>query len=149
MKPDGEREPCFTTGCLQPAELPYTSLCASCFQKREDEIWAGVEKVDWDGVTPLVVWKEDRYFFDADDLIQYCNDHGVRPQDLKLLLCEKVVPRTFEIFEFLDCDLIGSDGIANAAEIDDRVNQLIRDNFPVLWTPRWLGVCPESLPKIE
>ncbi len=44
------------------------SLCESCEHTREQEMYNAMPYVDYDGVTPLVIFRSDQYFMSYDDL---------------------------------------------------------------------------------
>lgn len=73
-------------------EKRYThdTECQECVTKKQKENYLALPLVEWDGKTPLFDWNsDDKYFFDEDDIEQYCEECGCEKSDLRLVLCEK------------------------------------------------------------
>lgn len=113
--------------------------CEPCHEKKKAAQFAAMPRQEWDGVVPLVSFDTDHYFWDADQLDIYCEDEGVTPESLRLVICE---PRYMSQFEILDhCqDILPEDGdesfipdeILEAAE---KLNAAIKAaTQPVSWT---------------
>lgn len=62
--------------------------CESCRRKKEQENYLNLPLVEWDGSTPLVIYNDDKYFFDESDIADYCEINEVMPEDLRLCICE-------------------------------------------------------------
>lgn len=73
--------------CGALVEKPYM-LCPVHEAMEEKERFAKCEKTPWDGVTPLVIFGDDRYFWDVEGLLDYCLDNEVSPDQLPLIICE-------------------------------------------------------------
>ncbi|MFD1770836.1 hypothetical protein [Sphingobacterium suaedae] len=70
-------------------EKKYTHdlYCDACLHKRRVDRYKALELVEWDGETPLVIFGDDQYFFNEDDIISYCEDNECQPNDLMLVVC--------------------------------------------------------------
>lgn len=115
----------------------YT-CCQACRDKHDDERFAAMEEVDWDGETPVCTWGSDKFFFDAESITDWIDDDEERSlEKLQLVLCKKHKPREFEVGEFLCDDLgeEGSDALGPTVEIDAIVNKWIAENAPTMWDP--------------
>lgn len=136
--------PCECGGRRIPS---YYTRCAACRKKDEDAKWAAIEKVEWDGETPVCQWDGDRYFF-GEDVIHHVNDHvavGGKVEDLRLVLCTPSPRPSFEMAEFLH-DYLGPDGDAPPCRaIDKVVDDWIAENVVQMWEPDGVGISVESL----
>ncbi|MFD2599882.1 hypothetical protein ACFSQ3_13070 [Sphingobacterium corticis] len=65
----------------------YEKLCGDCHSKKIISRYNELELVEWDGETPLVIFNDDQYFFNEDDIIAYCEDSECQPSDLMLVVC--------------------------------------------------------------
>jgi hypothetical protein len=123
----------------------YT-LCDPCVIRRDIEKYNGLEKIDWDGETPLYSHASDKYFFDAQELHDYLEEEDDRtPEDMRLVLCTP--NRLRQIDEDYFVDELPEDGelpaeIAGALEV---LNKAIREHEPVSWSPSDKAIRTESL----
>ena len=127
---------CGTEGCSTRAERPWI-YCEPCKEKRDVERWLALPEVPWDGETPLVLDRDDTYFFSEEDLGDYLEEHGIEIDDVRLVIAVKDTPPTFEMNEFL-CDYIPDDNrdvALGSEEIDKTVNKWIEENAPQTWVP--------------
>lgn len=63
------------------------SYCYECHIEKRQAKFESLEIVEWDGKTPLNLFYTDFYFFDAEQVYEYCADHGVSAESLQLVLC--------------------------------------------------------------
>lgn len=68
--------------CGEPANKHFI-VCSTCRAKRQRAKYDALPKEEWNG-DPICLYDGDKFFFDLDDIICYCEDHDVRPQDLML-----------------------------------------------------------------
>jgi hypothetical protein len=107
------------------------------------------------GVPPAprrrAVGEGDRYYFDADAVLEMIEDHiaeGGTLEDIRLVVCEPSTPRHFEMADFLGDDLPEDfDAGKDFAEIDEVVNDWIRARTPFSWHPGKKAVSVDSLPR--
>lgn len=125
---------CGTEGCNGRAGKPWI-YCDPCIKKRADARWAGLEQVAWDGDTPLVLFDDDHYFFDVDDLEYFLDEEGLTLEKIQLVIAEEDRKPRFDIQEFL-CDYLpeGED-VDGAEKLDKFVNRWIGNNVPSSWVP--------------
>ena len=134
--------PCETEGCPN-RKARYRIRCDSCEHKKKIERWNGLEQVEAadapSSENPLALLDDDTYFFDEDSLIDWCDEHEVKPSEAFLVLCKPHNPPEFEMAEFVrdympgegDDDLPGDGG----KEAEKAVNEYIRAHAPWSWYP--------------
>lgn len=84
------------------ALVPKTRLtCDYCQEKKDNERYAAMDKEEWDGFTPLVLFNTGIYFWSREDIDEYCRQTGIKIQSLKLVLCEGVDGPEFNPDDFL------------------------------------------------
>lgn len=136
--------------CGKPADKSYAH-CESCRGKLRRERWDAMPEIVWDGEAALAIYDSDQYFFDADDLADYCGDEGIDVADLMLVLCKHVRPRTFSLDDFLD-DLLpddqgaadfGIDVVAAEKAVNDATSQVAA----LVWEPIGKRPTLESLKR--
>jgi hypothetical protein len=78
--------------CGELAPKGYTK-CLKCRVKADHERWLKMPLIEWDGVTPLVIHRDDTYFFDADSIYEHAAEAGCAVSDLELVVCEPCYAR--------------------------------------------------------
>lgn len=68
--------------CGEPANKHYI-VCSSCRQKHQRGRYEALPVEEWDG-EPLCLYDGDEFFFDLDDIINFCEEHDLKPADLML-----------------------------------------------------------------
>lgn len=76
-----------TCECGAVHEKGWT-ICETCRRKAKDVRYAALPVVEWDGKTPLCLFDDDKYFFSEDEVLDYCEEEGVAPSNLQLVVCE-------------------------------------------------------------
>lgn len=123
---------CDTTGCTNRAKKPYV-FCEPCISRRDEERWLKMPEVEWDGVHPLCIFDDDRYFFDIDDLEQYLEETETPIEKVRLVLCEEDPKPHFSMDDHVS-DYMGENGdVGPTKKIDDTVNRWIDKNVPQMW----------------
>lgn len=121
------------------------SYCKTCRDAEMAAKFDTMPRKEWDGKTPLVIFDDDRYFFDADALLDYCADQGVQPQDVRLCLCEPVHGRHVDDDFF--CDDLPEDGdVPDAiAEAMEAFNAVVTAAGPLSWVQdKFAAIIPAS-----
>lgn len=77
------------TKCGKPTQYKVASLCLECEKKRNVERYNKLPSEDWDG-EPLYTFDDEKFFFDYEDVIEYCIECDCRPEDLLLVSTERV-----------------------------------------------------------
>lgn len=129
-------KPCGDCGELIPRDsLIY---CRPCLGTRDAKRYAEMPREEWDGVTPLVLYRTDTYFFDEDELDEYCAENNVAREDLQLVICEPLRPRLVSALDLFDDALpedADEDDIPSAVrDAVDALNRELRAVAPLAWT---------------
>lgn len=125
--------------CDEPAETHHR-YCAKCAAKRRFEKFMALPAKEWDGSVPLCLYQGDVYFYDSDEIEEYCDEHDIHPEDpeeLQLVWCMRQQPPVFAedyFADWLDCEpeIETPKGILDAI---DEFNEKIKEHFPVMWIP--------------
>jgi len=132
--------PCMDCGVL--IEKRYVSRCRSCADAKETADWAKLPRKPWDETTPVCVYMDDRYFFNREELEEYCEDHEVAIEKLQLVHCKAVrypeidLDDRFAGYISDEADIPGV--ILDAAE---ELNRIIREYpAPACWEPDKIAV---------
>jgi hypothetical protein len=112
--------------------------CEKCRQKDSCERYLKKPFKEWDGESPLTTYDDDRYFWDEDDLFDYCEENDISPEDLNLVIAEPqyATEITGECWsDLLPDDQDIGDVYPELAEAIEKVNELIRKKEkPLSWT---------------
>ncbi len=95
------------------------SWCKPCREKNAIEKYNALEKKVWDGDTPLALNDGDEYFFSAEDLHDFIEDHELNLADLQLVLCKPVEMSLIDESYFLD-------DLHEDAELTDEVAEALK-----------------------
>lgn len=123
------------------------SYCEVCHEEKQNEAYSKMERKPWNG-EPLCVWYTDRYFFDAESIADYCEEHQVAVSDLKLVICLPNYPSEVDGSDIF-CDDLPEDGEL-PSDLEDAFNALnkaIKNSPPLSWSPGNVAaiVTPEQL----
>ena len=117
-----------------------TSYCTKCSERRSKESFLKLEAVEWDGESMMCLRYDDRFFYDMEDVLEYCEDEDIEISDLELMLCEKEVKISEINIDELNegyCSGDGEQGVTyhhpDIAKKVEELNELIRNAKPVLW----------------
>lgn len=125
---------CGDCGIEFEKDYTYQKLCFSCRGKKEGERFQKLPLVEWDGTTPLMIWNDDRYFFDEDDIEQYCEDNETTKDQLRLELCQQTSFGEINIGEQFQDDLHEDwepDG--ELAELEGKLNDYLKKASTNTW----------------
>jgi len=120
-------------------DYPNHSYCRPCATKHQIERYEAMPKQEWDGETPLYSDAADRWFSDASELAEHCEEYECTAESLRLVICEPVYAR--EIDESYFCDeLPDEQGLMDVdeklASLLEELNAYIRKReTPLSWTP--------------
>lgn len=67
--------------------IDKNSYCHHCRAERELEKYNKMERREWNGTDGLYSLLVDEYFFDMDELMDYCDENASAPSDLCLVIC--------------------------------------------------------------
>jgi hypothetical protein len=109
--------------------------CDSCQAKTDMERYYALPMVEWDGVTPVCTFDDDRYFFSEDEVLDWMADQDPETSEIRLVLCEP--GRLGYVREDNWADDLPEDGelpdgvAAKLAEL----NEAIKNSPTVCWWP--------------
>lgn len=120
--------------CGKACPSGYTR-CSDCREKKAIVKYQGMERREWDKVTPLYADTIDAYFFNEDELFCFIEEQGCDIKEMRLIICEPVALRQIDTDYW--CDEMPEDGELPDAVLDalDNLNAVIRDEDPLSWQP--------------
>lgn len=108
----------------------YHTACYNCCYLARLEKFQSQPEYKWNGEFPIVVWDDDKFLFDEDELHDYMDglEEGAEPE---FEACDPVVPRCFEVHDFLQDDLYeDAEMEGDWKRFDKFVNGWIQKHFP-------------------
>lgn len=143
-----DSRPCEVEGCDGWTSLSYYYMCDKHNHEQDVNRWRKYEERDYHG-EPLVIFNDDRFFWNEEELLEYCVDEQVQPKDLLLVFANQVKIREFDANEYW-CDDIGEDDeIHDALEIEKIVNDWAKENIRPCWHQGKERPTESSLPTLE
>jgi len=121
--------------CTGTTERPHT-LCKECSAKRQKKRYEAMPFREWDGKAVLVLFNDDKYFREQEEVEDYCDEFGIDPKDLMLVICEPVYCREIDPADYYH-DIIPEDGELPRYVEDAfrKLNQTLTETkIPVSWT---------------
>lgn len=117
-------------------EMPVSRIvCDSCYAKVRAEKYWKLPFKEWDRETPLVVYDDDKFFWDEDQIIEYLEENELNPEDLKLVICEPRYPSPIDSSYWED-DLPEDHELPD--ELQNKIvelNKFIKTLEPLGWWP--------------
>ena len=122
--------------CGAPAEKSRIR-CDSCQATRDAAKWEALPLVEWDGETPLCIYRGDTYFFDIDQVRDYADEQVVKVSELRLVLCKPVCARRLAVDYWAHQLVEGDDAPSWLEDAVDEFNEVIakRRTEPLSWMP--------------
>lgn len=121
--------------CGQPVERGRLR-CHPCQRKYDEARWLALPLIEWDGETPLVLHRDDRYFFSPDDVYDFADEHDLKVSELRLVVCEPNYVR--QVDEDYWIDELPEDGELPVwlEKAMDALNEVIaaHENEPLSWS---------------
>lgn len=120
--------------CGEIVEKSWTA-CQKCRDRKADERFADLPSKEWDGKTPLCLFRSDTYFCDEQELADYCEEHDTTPEQLQLMLCEPQYATEIDPNDHYH-DLLPDDGEVTGElwAAFEELNQRIREyREPLCW----------------
>lgn len=114
--------------------------CPECHAEHLDEVWAKMEAVKmFDLNDPAFLFDGDVIFHDSDDIDLYCDEHGIIPQELRVVEGVPHICPPLEPMDILD-DYLPDDSDSNSIpkpvlDAFDALNKAIADAGPLCWVP--------------
>lgn len=117
----------------------FYTTCESCRSKKKLEIYKAMPFKEWNVPDPLYSETADKYFYDSDELLDYCEEEGISIESLRLVICEPVYPREINLSE-LYSDLLPDNTEGELPkylqDLEDKLNQTIQERKePLSWIP--------------
>lgn len=113
-------KPCADCGAL--IRRDGLVCCQPCFEKRDAARFAEMPREEWDGETPIVIFNTDTYFFGEDDLDDYCTEHDVARETLRLAICTPQTGRHVDAMDLFE-DVLVED--ASEYDIPDPIREAV------------------------
>jgi hypothetical protein len=121
--------PCFVCG-VNRTRYPHHA-CDGCRAIRKRERWERCEVKPLE--FPITIQDNDRWFFDEDDLLDYCDENNVEPGDLLLRIGKRHTPRFFDPGDFWYDDMPEDDdlteGDSECADLTEKINDWAKENI--------------------
>lgn len=123
--------------CGEETPKHHSMKCPLCQDDAFNKRYNKLDLVEWDGVTPLCLFDDDKFFFSADDIISYCEDNELLPSELKLVVCEKTRFSEVDLFDIIQ-DAVHEDWEMpkELIEIEKTLNNYLRSADTETWIPR-------------
>ena len=124
--------------CGEPTPKGWLA-CEACRDKAEVERHEARERKPWDGKCMIYSEADDKWFSDLEEIIEYCGEHEVTFDSLRLLLSEPVYPKLIDPVEYYVDDLPSDDPDESylpkeVAEAFDALNKIIEAcETPLSW----------------
>lgn len=136
--------PCKSCGELTPK---CWTKCDGCRKADSDARWASLERVDWDGETPLCMKEDDLFFFSAEEIERWLEDKdGLTLDDMRLVLCAEEHPPHFNLHDWL-YDYLSEDAAppGDWRAVEKVVNDYVQSHRPLAWVATNRAVTVESV----
>jgi hypothetical protein len=109
--------------------------CDKCYAKKKIELFNAYPFKEWDMVTPLTLFDDDKYFFGPEDIDEYLEENELKSEDLRLVIC---YPNHMQEVDYsIWDDILPEDGDLPKNILDkiNELNTLIRKTNPISWSP--------------
>lgn len=111
--------------------------CRECHKEKMEKRWQDMPKEAFTPESfPLHLYDSDRYFFDGDDLIDWLQEHGIKPESVRLTKCKPAYPDQIDPNEHF-CDILPEDGEVpgDVYEAFEKLNEVLKKSEPFCWFP--------------
>lgn len=112
--------------------------CRFCREEETPERYKALKFKEWDGKTPLILFDDEKFFWDEGDIEDYMVDNDIEnAADLMLVICEPQYLSEIEESWFEDVlpeDWVIKDVDKEVAQKLEELNQAIRKSKPASWT---------------
>ncbi len=110
--------------------------CKKCIEKQNIEDYNKLPFIQWDRQVPVFSKACDQYFFDSDAIDDYLEEEGLKPEDLRLVICHpnnfmQVEPDYWQDVMPEDREELPT-ALFNALEV---FNSVIKSLPPASWSP--------------
>lgn len=140
LKEESARKELATHKLCEKCGNPVASrgYCKTCYERVSNVKYKKLPFEEWDGIVPLVIWNNDIYFFDQDDIEDYLEENDLQPEDLQLVICvprylsrihedyfEDVIPENYDSIK---------DGNKEVWQKIQELNEFIEKQPPFSWS---------------
>jgi hypothetical protein len=114
--------------------------CESCRSKKREEVYNSMSFMEWDGVTPLVLFDSDIYFFGEDDIYDYIYNEELdsdQIDNLQLVICQPNHFNEIDLDYWGDIfpeDFDAERSIPEFIKKLDEFNKFISEQEPISWS---------------
>jgi hypothetical protein len=119
------------------AIIERNCYCRDCYVKKEAEKFNNMDHKEWNGTDALYSQAHDRYFFDLDELDQYCEDEETTPESLMLIICTPTYANAVSPADIYEGDLPEDGEVPSEVQAAfDELNERLTENKTILsWYP--------------
>jgi len=122
--------------CGEPISKPGYTKCEDCREKAAIERYAKRERRPWDGETMVYSEMADEFFYDRDEVEDYCYDNNVLMEDLRLVHCEPEFAKEIDPRDYYEIDDESKYIPREIEEAFEKLNEVIRKcKEPICWYP--------------
>lgn len=97
------------------------TLCKYCEEKSEQKKWEEMPHQEWDEEAPLYCNKNEKFFFNREEIEEFLSEYNLVPKDLRLIICEPCKLKEIETDYWSD-DIV-----------DDPLEQSFEDRYPEIY----------------
>ena len=124
--------------CGMITEKHHTA-CESCRNKYKLERYRAMPFKEWNGADFLYSEIAEKYFYDSEEIFDYCEEEGVAVESLRFVICEPVYPEEINLSEIYS-NKLSEDADGELPEYlikaEEELNYIIReDKEPLSWMP--------------
>ena len=75
--------------CGKEFEKKYTydRFCIDCTNQKQQDRYQKLELIQWNGEDALNIYNDDKYFFNTDEILDYCKENKIETKELNLVTC--------------------------------------------------------------
>lgn len=112
------------TKCEKNPEHPIYKIngyCESCWAEKQQALYEAMPAEPYNG-DACAVFNTDQYFWEENEILEYCVDRGINPADLQLVHCVPTYARQID----------GKDYFSDDLPEDGELPQVLHDAFAAL-----------------
>lgn len=69
----------------------YDKSCLRCQDKRNHQRYLKLDLVEWNGEDALNLFNDDKYFWELEEILEYCDENEIELKDLELVTTYKTI----------------------------------------------------------
>lgn len=112
--------------------------CDWCISKSNIEKYKSYPFEEWDGLKPICTHDGEHYFFNEDEIEEYCEENEIKPEDLMLVICKPNYARKID-------SSIWEDDLAEDSEIPKELQEKINEMNNVIGKLKPLSYSPSKV----